>query len=138
MALTGVSTSIAKSPNAVEVWKGQTKDLELTITHEVEENGEKVERPFPLATVIVYCQVKSKAGDDIALISKSSEDSDQIEILTPDTDGKAMIHIVPDDTRLLQTDTYVFDVWVQLLSGKQYPVVEVSEFRIKDPVTRIP
>jgi hypothetical protein len=132
-----VQSSISKSANAVEVWKGQSKDLEVSVTEEVVENGVKKDVPFSLAGATVYFAVKHRTADPQALIRKSSASVSEIEITSPATDGKAMIHIVPTDTSLLDADTYVFDVWVQLASGKRYPVIEVSEFLVKEPVTVI-
>jgi hypothetical protein len=136
MALSSVASTISKSANAIEVWRGQSKDIELTITQEVIENSETVTRPLPLTGATLYFQVRSRPQDTETLISKSSVVSGEITITDSDN-GIVTIHLVPDDTKYLAADAYVFDVWIKLTGNQRYPIIEVSEFTVKQPVTVI-
>jgi len=48
------------------------------------------------------------------------------------------VYLNPEDTSLLNAQIYYFDVWVKLSGGKRYPVIEPSEFVVKEPLTVIP
>ena len=139
MSITQVSSNITKSSNAIEVYKGESKDLELEITQFVENaEGNEEEQPVPLDGCTIYMTVRVTASSPEALIEKDSTNALDIEILTPAEDGLALIHLIPDDTKNLEADTYVFDIWLVLSTGKQVPVIEVSEFIVKEPVTKLP
>jgi hypothetical protein len=139
MALTAVNSKITKSGNAIEIYKGQSKDIEVDLT----QPGIDPRTNLPadvsvdLAGAVMYCSVRSEPGNPILLIKKVSTDVTQISFTAPTTSGVAVIHFGPLDTYKLEADTYVFDVWVVLSGGKTYPVIEVSEFIVKQPVTII-
>jgi len=137
MALTAVASTLSKSPNSVELYKGQSKDLEVTIVQVGvdPDTGNEGDVAVDLTGATIYFTVKWAAGDPGCLISKKSTVSTEISINTPETDGIATIHLLTQDTYKLEAATYVFDVWVVLSSGKAYPVIEVSEFIVKEPVT---
>jgi len=139
MSISSVSSNITKSSNSIEVFQGESLDLELEVTTIVTAtDGTESEQPVNLTGSTVYFCVRRSTGDPELLIDKDSGSALEIEILTPATDGLALIHLVPDDTKNLPAGEYVFDVWVVLSSGKQVPVVEVSEFKVKEPVCRLP
>lgn len=139
MALTKVASTLTKSSNAVEVYKGQSKDLQIKIVEDGVDpvSGKPGDVPVPLTGATVYCSVRTRPGNPELLISKVSTDSTQITIETPAINGICTIHLIPTDTYKLDADTYVFDVWVVLSGGKTYPVIEVTEFIVKEPVTVI-
>lgn len=137
MAISGASSNITSSSSSIEVYQGESKDLELEIVQEVEQPDETVvEEPVDLTGSKVCMTVRKTVGDPERKIAKDSTNALDIEILTPATDGMVIIHIVPDDTMNLDPGKYVFDVWVVLSSGKRLPVIEVSEFIVKEPVTK--
>ena len=131
MSISASGSNITKSSNSIELFRGQSKDLELTITQV--EDGE--ESALDLTGSTVYFTLKKKPGDAVALVSKTSASALDIEILSPAEDGIAKIYINPLDTSGLEADKYFFDVWVKLSSGKRFPVIEVSDFIIKEPIT---
>lgn len=140
MALSPAASNIGKSINVLEIYRGQSMDLELSVVQEgIDEatGKESSEVPVDLTGATVYMQVKSFPGDQRPLISKSSENALEITLLPPLKNGTALIHIAPGDTKNLGTGSYYYDVWARLGSGKQYPVIPIAEFRIKDPVTVI-
>lgn len=138
MAISSGSSNITKSSSSIELYQGESKDLELEIVQEVDDvDGNPEEQPVDLTGAKVCFTVRKAVGDPDVRISKDSTNALQIEILSPATNGMAIIHIVNDDTFNLEPGKYVFDVWVVLSSGKQVPVIEVSDFLVKEPVTKI-
>lgn len=138
MAIAVTSSNITKSSNSIEIYQGESKDISIEITQEVPNvNNVPVEEPVDLTGSALYFSVRSKASSPEVLIEKNSSDALQIEILTPLTGGVAVIHLVPDDTKHINASEYVFDVWIVLSSGKRMPVVEISAFVVKEPVTKI-
>lgn len=139
MAISGANSNISKSSNAVDLYQGESKDLDLEILQEVKDvNGVPMEEPVDLTGATLYFSVRTKANSPDLLIDKQSSNILNIEILSPATAGRAVIHLVPADTRSLSPNDYVFDIWAVLSSGKRVPVVEISEFIVKEPVTKIP
>ncbi|MHC4930165.1 MAG: hypothetical protein ACYTFU_10965 [Planctomycetota bacterium] len=137
MAISSGSSNITKSSSSIELYQGESKDLELEIVQEVDDvDGNPEEEPVNLTSAKVCFTVRKVVGDPEVKIAKDSTNALQIEILTPATDGLAIIHIVSDDTQNLDPGKYVFDVWVVLSSGKKLPVIEVSDFIVKEPVTK--
>jgi uncharacterized protein YggU (UPF0235/DUF167 family) len=137
MAIGQLSSNITKSSSSIEIYQGESKDLELEIVQEVDQPDETTaEEPVDLNGSKICFTVKKKVADTSPLISKDSTNALEIEITAPAEDGMAIIHIVSDDTMNLEAGTYVFDVWVVLSSGKKAIVIEPSEFIIKDPVTK--
>ena len=137
MALSSSSSNITKSSSSIELYQGESKDLELEIVKEVDDvDGNPQEEPVDLTSAKVCFTVRKTVGDPIANISKDSTNVLDIEILSPPTDGMVMIYLVNDDTFNMDPGKYVFDIWVVLSSGKKLPVIEVSDFIVKEPVTK--
>ena len=138
MGISLVSSTMSPAPNLVELYKGQDKDIELILTEtafDVDKNP--IDVPFDLTGCTLYFQVRSSGESTIIVIGKKSTDITQILIETPPVCGKAIIHISHADTEYLEPGKYLFDVWVKRVDGKRYPVVELSEFVIKLPITII-
>lgn len=139
MSISGVSSNITKSSNSIDLYQGESKDLDLLIVQEVKDiNGVFVEQPVDLAGSTIYFSVRKKANSTDLLIGKDSTNILAIEITTPTTAGMAIIHMLPADTKHMAAGDYVFDVWIVLSSGKSVPVVEISEFIVKEAVTKLP
>ena len=137
MSLSSTSSNISKSSSSIEIYQGESKDLELEIVKDVDQpDGSTIEEPVDLTGAKVCFTVKKRVGDVDALISKDSTNALDIEIVTPPEDGMAIIHIVNDDTFNLEPGSYVFDIWAVLSSGKKAIVIEPSEFIVKEPVTK--
>lgn len=137
MSISSTSSNISKSDSTIELYQGETKDLDLEIVQCVEQpDGSELEQPVDLTGAKICFTVRKKLGDPTANISKDSDNALEIELLSPFEDGKAIIHIVSADTEHMEPSSYVFDVWVVLSSGKKVPVIEPSEFLIKEPVTK--
>ena len=136
MARSIETSNINKSSNSVEIYRGQSLDLELELTvDEKQPSGEVKEVPLKLGTVSIFLSVKKDIDDTRPIIEKSTATALEIEIVGDSDDGIALIHFDPADTKDEAPGELVFDVWVQLSSGKRYPVVEVSLFTILKPVT---
>lgn len=139
--ITSASSTMTKSANTLEVYKGQSENLEISIVSDGEDPNcrcKPCEVPQDLTGAVIYFTVRSAIGDPEALISKSSTNALEIQIGAPPTDGIATIYLNPEDTSLLKAMTYYFDVWVKLPGNKRYPVIEPSEFIVKEALTVIP
>jgi hypothetical protein len=139
MSISGVTSNITKSSNSVDLYQGETKDLDLLIVKEVKDvNDVTVEEPVDLTGATIYFSVRRKASAPELLIGKDSTNILSIEIVAPPTSGQVIIHMLADDTKHMAAGEYVFDIWVVLSSGKRAPVVEISEFIVKEAVTKLP
>lgn len=137
MALSSSASNITKSSSAIELYQGESKDLELEIVKEVDDvDGNPEEKPVDLENAKICFTVRKTVEDPIANISKDSTNVLDIEIQSPATDGMVLIFLVSSDTRNMEPGKYVFDIWVVLSSGKELPVIEVSEFIVKAAVTK--
>ena len=122
--------SLMYPENAIEIIRGSSKTLALTVTDELG-------APVDLTGGRILFSVKHTVQDDQPLVQKSSDLLTQVEITTP-REGKAKIYLQPMDTQNLDPIEYTFDVWAVLSNGKRYPVVLPSIFRVKPGVTLIP
>lgn len=113
--------------NSLDVIRGSSKTLALTV---LDETG----APVDLTGARVIFTVKSSPTDGVPLVQKDSNVPTQVGIDSPRT-GEAKIYLQPADTHGMDPIEYIFDVWVVLASGKRYPVVQPSIFRIKPGVT---
>lgn len=139
MSIAGTSSNITKSSNTIDLYQGESRDIDLEIVQDVPDvNGVPTEQPVDLTGATVYFSVRSKPGHPDLLIGKNSTNALEIEIPTPLTDGVAIIHLLSSDTKNMFPGEYVFDAWVVLSSGKSVPVIEIAEFIVKEPVTKLP
>lgn len=140
MSVSTVSSNLSKSSNAIDLYKGESKDINLTVEQlasEAESNEcVQVYSAVDLTGATLYFTVRKTASSATALIGKDSTNIIDIEILSPATGGKAIIHITSGDTANLEAGSYVFDVWVEFSSGKRSPVIEVSEFIVREAVKK--
>jgi len=116
--------------NSLEVIRGTSKTLELTVTDDA---GKAVD----LTGARIIFTVKQVITESLPLIQKTSDTPTQAEITVP-REGKARIYLQPNDTQGLEAIEYVFDVWLILTSGKRFAVVPSSIFTVKPGVTLIP
>jgi len=135
-----VSSNLSKSSNAIDLYQGESKDLDLTVTQLADEaeSNECVEVlvPVDLTGATLFFTVRKTAVSPTILIEKDSTNIIEIEIVSPETEGRAIIHLTSGDTVNLDAGSYVFDVWVELSSGKRSPVIEVSEFIVREAVKK--
>ena len=139
MAISDTSSNITKSSNTIELYQGESMDIDLEIVQEVPDvNGNPEDQPVDLTGATVYFSMRMKASAPELLIGKNSSNLLEIEIVNPPRNGDAIIHLVSSDTKHTPPGDYVFDVWVVLSSGKSVPVIEISTFTVKEPVTKLP
>lgn len=120
---------------AFPIIRGTSLTLGLTV---LDQSGATVD----LSTATVYFTVRRQEGDaDPPLISKSSVNPAQIEILTPQSDvskkGRANIYLTPTDTSGLAPDQYRYDVWA-VIGTLRYCVIPPSMMEIRPSVTVLP
>jgi len=139
MSIDVLSSTISKSAQALEIWKGQSLDIEMEIVKkETQPDGTVKLVAENLTNAVIKFTVRDSPGSPGALILKTTDDVAQVEILSPATDGLFTVHLVPSDTASMEPrpEDYVFDIWIELSSGDRGPVIEVSEFIVREPVTR--
>lgn len=122
-----MSSSNILGGNAIELIRGSSKTFLLSVVDEIG-------AVQSLDGATVYFTVKCDLKDTETKIVKSSAQPAEIEIYAP-AEGKAKIYLTPGDTLNMDLGEYVFDVWVELASGKRYPVVKPSPFIIEAGVT---
>jgi hypothetical protein len=125
--MTQSSTGFLNPVNSVSVIRGSSKTFQLTVT---DQDGNVVN----LTGATIYFTVKRNIKDVEWVIQKKSTDVTQINITQP-IDGIAQIYLQPGDTVNLDPKDYIFDVWVVLSSGQQYPVVTPTTFEVEAGVT---
>lgn len=136
MSIDLTSSTLSKSPRSLEVWKGQSLDIELEVVKlQTQAGGFDIEIPEDLTGATAKFTVRRAVGDPAVTFQKTTDNVAEIEILAPSIDGMMVVHIVPSDTENLDADTYMYDMWVELSSGDRGPVIEVSEFIVKEPIT---
>jgi hypothetical protein len=139
MSIAGTSSNITKSSNTIDLYQGESRDIDLEVVEEVDDvNGVPTEQPVDLTGATVYFSVRTKPNSPDLLIGKNSTNALEIEIPAPRTNGIAIIHLLSGDTKNMFPGEYVFDAWVVLSSGKSVPVIEIAEFIVKEPVTKLP
>ena len=137
MSISSTSSNITKSSSSIEIYQGESKDLDLEIVQEVQQPDETfIEQAVDLTGAKICFTVRKRLGEIDTLIAKDSTNAIDIEIVAPPEDGMAIIHLLSEDTSLLDPGSYIFDVWVTLSSGKKLIVIEPSEFIVKEPVTK--
>jgi len=126
-----LSAGLTQPKNSISIIRGSSKTYALAVT---DKNGE----PVDLTGSRVIFSVKATFCEEDALIRKDSANgTTEIEI-TNALGGLADIKMVPSDTNTMNAGEYVFDVWVILSSGKQYPVIPPSKLLVEPGVTVFP
>jgi hypothetical protein len=115
--------------NAVTVIRGSS----LTIQVDVKTTTCK---PVDLTGTRMVMTVKDGTDDTVVLFQKTSDVSTQITFSNV-KGGIAFIFITPADTKHLEIKPYVYDVWLILPTGQQYPVVPPSTFDLQAGVTAL-
>lgn len=108
--------------------KGESKDYTVTVTDEL---GSAVDLTGGRAKFTVKQTVDAVSAD----IEKDSDVGPTEVELTDPANGQFVIKLVPSDTSSLTAGEYFYDIWVELASGKRYPVVCPSSFFIEQTIT---
>lgn len=117
---------------SISVFKGQSRTYHLLVR---EDPGGL---PANLTGATVFFTIKKNLTDANAVVTKSSVLA--VEILLLDQvnfKGQADIFLLISDTVNLAVGEYVYDVWVELGSGKRFSVIDPSLFTILTPVTTV-
>lgn len=120
-------TDILQPKNALTVYRGTSKTFVLTVT---DADG----KPVNLTGARVVFTVKGRIEEQVPLLQKTSDNASQV-LITGAAGGVAEIYLVPADTARMTARPYVFDVFVQLSSGKRYVVIPPSTLDLQSTVT---
>lgn len=123
-------TSVMLPENSVSLYQGQSKTLEVAVV-------DLSDKPVDLTGSTIFFTVKQCYDQSHGLIIKTSNNIAEAEIVNA-KGGIARIYLQPADTFGLAEGQYKFDVWVELVTGKRYPVILPSVFEVVAGVTKIP
>lgn len=126
-----MATNNIDTKAALTMYVGESKNFTITV---LDENCD----PIDLSSHVLYFSVKDdickiEPGD--VLVYKDSTVSSQIEILSPESNGKATIKIGAADIAGLDIQSYFYDVWLELPSGVRRLISGPAAFSIQQPVT---
>ena len=110
MTITGTNISMIR---------GDTEAMTVACT----EDG--VARSFVTGDT-VYFTVKKSVSDTVKILQK---------VITNFTDGKALIDILPIDTKTLDAKPYMYDIQIVFSNGTKKTVVGPAVFELTDEVT---
>lgn len=103
----------------ISMIRGDTEAMTVACT----EDG--VARSFVTGDT-VYFTVKKSASDTEKVLQK---------VITTFTDGKALIDILPADTKLLSTKPYIYDIQIVFANGTKKTIINPSVFELTEEVT---
>lgn len=128
----GSTTSTAAS--AITITRGE----HMTIALPAVVDDQKV--AIDLTGAKVWFTVKNRVEDTSPAISKRNTlaggADTEVLIVTP-LEGLVEIYLIPTDTTNLTATTYIADVWVELASGKRWPIMRRRAFTIEASVTTV-
>lgn len=113
------------------ILRGSSKTLLLTVK-------DKAKALVNLDGAKVFFTIKRTIDSDDFEVRKTTADPAEAVLLAQsgDTLGQAQIFLTPTDTiNLDPARDYVYDVWVELTSGKRYAVIKPSALNIRRAVT---
>lgn len=123
-----ISPGLTQPKNALRIIRGTSKTLLVSVE---DEDGEVVN----LTGCRAIFSAKRDVRDPHCVIQKDSDRGiTQVNITLP-REGKFEVYLTPEDTQTLDVATYIFDVWVILVSGKRYAVIPPSLFEVDAGVT---
>lgn len=108
--------------------RGESKTLRLTIT---DASGTVVDLTGARVKMTV---VEADTTSNVLFTKDSDVGVSEVEIATP-TSGVADIFIEPSDTSGVTLYKFLYDIWVELASGKRYAVVCPSKLFISETYT---
>ncbi len=106
--------------NSISMIRG---DSESIIVSCKDSNGDPV--PFEPGDT-VYFTVKETVNTDVKLLQKQ---------VTEFENGKAIIEILPEDTKHLRFQSYVYDIQLTKAGGVVTTIIPPSKFRVEGEVT---
>lgn len=121
------TAGILGAENSLIIFRGSSKTLSLEVKNA---EGE----PVDLTGARIVFTVKCRISDVDNEIQKDSDNGASEIEFTDATQGHADIKLGPSDTAI-DAGTYIFDVWVVLVSGEKHLVVGPSELVLKPGVT---
>lgn len=113
------------------ILRGSSKTLLLTVR-------DKGKNLVNLTDAKIFFTIKRTIDDTDPLVRKTSANASEAVLLAQSgaTLGQAQIFLTPTDTIGVDpARDYVYDVWVELVSGKRYPVIKPSALDMRRAVT---
>jgi hypothetical protein len=122
---------VAIKGRPLTILRGSSKTLLLT----VKDAGKNL---VNLTNAKVIFTIKRSIDSDDFLVRKTTDVAAEAVLLAQSgsTLGQAQIFLTPTDTlEATPARDYVYDVWVELVSGKRYPVIKPSQLDLRRAVT---
>lgn len=108
--------------------RGESKTLRLTVT---DDSGVAVDLT---GARVKMTAVEAATPANVLFTKDSAVGVSEVDITTP-LSGIADIFIEPSDTSAVTLYSFMYDIWVELASGKRYAVVCPSELYISQTYT---
>jgi len=122
---------VAIQGRPLTILRGSSKTLLLTVR-------DKGKNLVNLTDAKIFFTIKRTIDDTDPLVRKTSANASEAVLLAQSgaTLGQAQIFLTPTDTIGVDpARDYVYDVWVELVSGKRYPVIKPSALDMRRAVT---
>lgn len=110
--------------SALQLPKGTSKTFDFTL---FDDNGNVLD----LTNALITLSVKEQSDDDaVDVLTKVSSDETELKILSPATDGKIQVYLVPSDTTSVTAKQYVYKIDV-VISSVTYRPIDYSLFEVR-------
>lgn len=103
--------------NSIELTRGDTARLTIGVTDDYDQPYEMREKDTLIFTV------------------KTSADAEE-SVIEKELKGTNLLHLEPKDTADLDYTKYVYDVELHTAEGDVYTVIEKTDFKLREEVTR--
>lgn len=103
--------------NSIELTRGDTARLTINLTDDYDQPYEMQPEDMLIFTV------------------KTSTDATE-KIIEKELKGTNLLHLKPEDTANIEYTKYVYDVEIHTADGDVYTVIEKTDFKLREEVTR--
>lgn len=103
--------------NSIEITRGDTGRLTIDV-------ADDYDQPYEM-----------RENDTLIFTVKTSADAEE-SVIEKELKGTNLLHLEPKDTASLDYTKYVYDVELHTAEGDVYTVIEKSEFKLREEVTR--
>ena len=108
---------IVNKNNSIELTRGDTARLTIGVTDDYDQ-------PYEM-----------REGDTLIFTVRTSSDAKEPAI-EKEMKGTNLLHLKPEDTASLVYAKYVYDVELHTAEGDVYTVIEKTDFKLREEVTR--
>jgi hypothetical protein len=130
-----INSNILGVENSISVIRGESRVFQLYVENVPSLDSDSEKGPVNLTGSRIIFTVKTcPSAMDVVFRKDSNNGSAEVMYTAPKA-GLAEIYIAPDDTKTLETGSYVFDIWLLLADGSRYCIVGPADFIVEPGVT---